>query len=130
MFMLWAYRSDACDEGLLLRSVSLPKWFYAKATSERVGVIVFLMDHTCSMHLFGKPRWIWQRCFTSFPSIEQHHCEISANVFPFFFFLNWQSFSCVTFAYRSAHCFCSTSTKFHNAFCAVLLVTTMLCILI
>ena len=85
MFMLWAYRSDACDEGLLLRSVSLPKWFYAKATSERVGVIVFLMDHTCSMHLFGKPRWIWQRGFTSFPWIEQHRCEVSANMFPFFF---------------------------------------------
>ena len=105
MFMLWAYRSDACDEGLLLRSVSLPKWFYAKATGKRVGVIVFLMDHTCSMHLFGKPRWIWQRCLTSFPSIEQHHCEISANVFLFFFLFELAKFLMC--------CFClSISTLF------------------
>jgi hypothetical protein len=80
-------------------SVSLPKWFYAKATSKRVGVIVFLKDHTCSMHLFGKPRWIGQRGFTSFPLIEQQHWKVSANIFPFCFLLIWQSFSCVAFAY-------------------------------
>ena len=85
MFMLWAYRSDACDEGLLLRSVSLPKWFYAKATSERVGVIVFLMDHTCSMHLFGKTRWIWQRVSHLSLGLNNTVAKFQQTCFLFFF---------------------------------------------
>jgi hypothetical protein len=35
-------------------SVPLPKWFYAKAIGKRLGAIMFLIDPTWPMRLFGK----------------------------------------------------------------------------